>query len=561
MSYLSGTPVGELYVGHVKWDNDYKNVMQFASLSARNSFFTSNFRKAQSNQIYYNNSYIDIGEKIKNIESLNYCYFKSDSDITDTPFCAFIVDYEYLAEKTTRLYIEIDVFQQYFYTSMFFQSYIERAHVGDDAIGKWLAPEPFSVKPEYQKDVSLIFETSDWLPTWVLHSTSLYNENTGKYKYGGRSDDNYGEYGTYISSASDLQDIVQQYGRKSLNETLADAGTDTTRFFNKLSNWLTAIIDSNDNAHNDDIKTVTAALQSSTSASDLEDHRNELIGCYAIPTWAKSGTYPTNTPVNKSTTITLPTGRLACNYAPKNNKLFTSLCRAFIIYTLAGFRMLLNPDLFTAATTTITCSCIPMSVGGYTLGVSNYRDYTNVQHQIGYTCERRIGYDQNTGLDKTLNILTNTAGMIAGAGSIAGGLAGSNPIAIAGGVSGIAQNSVNMLDALGGQGHIIGSTGDLLALVQGRAHPRFIEVSPVYEECERIDKYLTQFGYAIGEVFAPTSFFNTRPYFNYIQTSDINLSAPCPTRYEEQLKQVFNSGVTLWHDYAYFGDYSVDNTL
>lgn len=41
MAYKGGTPNGKLYLGHVKWSNDYKHVMLFSSESARNSFMTS----------------------------------------------------------------------------------------------------------------------------------------------------------------------------------------------------------------------------------------------------------------------------------------------------------------------------------------------------------------------------------------------------------------------------------------------------------------------------------------------------------------------------------------
>lgn len=112
MSYKSGSPNGTLYAGNVKWSNDYKHVMLFSSQSVRNDFMVSQLSKLKNNVIYYNpNRYIDVAGKLQNAESYNYVFYTNDSDISNTKYCCFVTNYEYIAPDTTRLYIELDVFQ------------------------------------------------------------------------------------------------------------------------------------------------------------------------------------------------------------------------------------------------------------------------------------------------------------------------------------------------------------------------------------------------------------------------------------------------------------------
>lgn len=73
MSYFSKptTPNGKLYIGNVKWSNDYKNVMLFASAEARDTFLKSHLTLIKSNVIFYNpNGYIDVKRKSKMLRAL-----------------------------------------------------------------------------------------------------------------------------------------------------------------------------------------------------------------------------------------------------------------------------------------------------------------------------------------------------------------------------------------------------------------------------------------------------------------------------------------------------------
>lgn len=564
MAYLSnGIGDGHLYIGHVKWSNDYKHTMLFTTVSnsqyslsrsARNTFMTTNLSEVSDKVVYINpNKYVDVAGKISGLDNKNYLYFYNDSDVGGNSsqrveYCCFITDYEYIAPNNTRLYLELDVIQTYMYDCSFYRSFIERGHVANDTMGKWLAPEPVSVVPSYMREIAQIGTNSQWSPSWVLHSTSRYNTSTLKYEYGGLST-SVGEYGTYINSVSDIQNFLKNYGKKSVEEIADDVQSASGN--QTWQDWLNSIFSGT--AGTDIIESVRAT----TSASDLQDHRNEIIGVYAIPSWAVSSGSPTNNPTTITASGTL-TSSLACGYTPRNKKMLTDMCKAYMLYDQNGTKIPFKPQLFTS-TPTISLSCSPMSTSGYYVHFSNYRDYTEATKQIPYNCERRVSYDQNTGLNKSLNILSAGVNMLATSSALI--TSPTNPVAVIEGVQVMSNSTMNMIDALGQRGASIGSNGDIMALMSNHAVLHWCDVSPNYAECEYIDDFLDTFGYAINELYAPRSFMYTRTYWNYLKTQNVNINAQCPANYEQKIKDILNSGITFWHDYSNYGRYDLSNTI
>lgn len=73
-----------------------------------------------------------------------------------------------------------------------------------------------------------------------------------------------------------------------------------------------------------------------------------------------------------------------------------------------------------------------------------------------------------------------------------------------------------------------------------------------------VDDYFTRYGYLVNEVKKPL--LHNRKSFDYIQTKDINMVGGVPTEDLQELCEIFNNGVTIWHNPATFGDYEVDNS-
>ena len=62
----------------------------------------------------------------------------------------------------------------------------------------------------------------------------------------------------------------------------------------------------------------------------------------------------------------------------------------------------------------------------------------------------------------------------------------------------------------------------------------------------KIALFFHQYGYAQNKLMQPS--FKGRKYWNYLQTADCYLKVNnCPKEHLQQLKQIFDSGVTVWH--------------
>lgn len=77
------------------------------------------------------------------------------------------------------------------------------------------------------------------------------------------------------------------------------------------------------------------------------------------------------------------------------------------------------------------------------------------------------------------------------------------------------------------------------------------------EFARKIDKYFDMFGYATNELKVPNT--NNRPNWNYVKTLNCNINANIPQMDLAEIKELFNSGITLWHNIANFKNYAANN--
>lgn len=82
---------------------------------------------------------------------------------------------------------------------------------------------------------------------------------------------------------------------------------------------------------------------------------------------------------------------------------------------------------------------------------------------------------------------------------------------------------------------------------------------PQYEEMLTIDNYFSKFGYKINDYQVPN--LNTRPLFNYVKCSEVNLTGNIPSEYLDVMKAIFSAGVTLWHDLDRMYDFDFVHNL
>lgn len=548
-------PNTTLYVGVVPWNSDLKNVQSYNSRAEQISVIQGLLtHKYEHINIIRRDSDLILKGVNEDLTQCNYLMYQN-KDISGKWYFAFIDNVQYNSLNSVIISHTIDVWQTYQFDITYYKNLILRSHVAKstDTVGRWLAPEPINVAPEFERKHT-VFNNLSWSPQYVLHSTSVYNPNTKKYEYKGNGTGATlsAEYGIFVDNDSDVQAVIKKYGKMSPAEALKDDNDD------KYSNWIADLLTGQWESFEKSIDNAIKLI-STTSISQLQDHRSELIGLYAIPAWVHDGTnkYATNNIKKKEVTTTLPTTTLACGYAPRNKKMLSSLCKAYLFYNENGFKLPLKPELFTSDTPSFTVKSTELSTNGFVLQIGSYADYTAKTNKISYRCENRLGYDANTGLDKVINTLTSAVGVVNAVGSVASQAFAGNVGGAVQGAVGAVQQSINMIDALGQRGVNTGASGDIMSITEKRAMPVFADVSPTEAQCRYIDDYLDVYGYAINEIGKISSYMKNRSNWNYIQVANCNIKVSAPNDDVNKLKQMFESGVTIWH--KNFGDYEQPN--
>jgi hypothetical protein len=87
----------------------------------------------------------------------------------------------------------------------------------------------------------------------------------------------------------------------------------------------------------------------------------------------------------------------------------------------------------------------------------------------------------------------------------------------------------------------------------------FYKMSVKEEYAKVIDEYFDRFGYKVNRTEIPH--ITGRRNWNYVKTIDIKVRADIPQQDLQQFKNMFDNGVTLWHNPQTFMDYFQNNDI
>lgn len=78
------------------------------------------------------------------------------------------------------------------------------------------------------------------------------------------------------------------------------------------------------------------------------------------------------------------------------------------------------------------------------------------------------------------------------------------------------------------------------------------------EKARIIDDFFTMFGYATNRVKIPN--INSRPHWNYVQTSGCKIDGRIPADYQKEIETIFDNGITFWKNGSEVRNYDLDNS-
>lgn len=122
---------------NVNWNNDYRDVVKFANKAALNTYINSlNPAGIRLSNLTYAKPNQDIYLPIPYNRVNRYNYLRASNPLMPIPediqkdFYYFILDCEYINPQTTRIRVQLDVWQTYVYDVTIGNCYVERGHIG-----------------------------------------------------------------------------------------------------------------------------------------------------------------------------------------------------------------------------------------------------------------------------------------------------------------------------------------------------------------------------------------------------------------------------------------------
>lgn len=538
---------------------DNKNQITFANITAQTNYFLSlahlevegSMYQRKDSAIYYPAIYDDLIE-------YNYVMYQNEN-YSNKWFYAFITDMEYLNDNTTKISIITDSFQTWQFDIVYKESFVEREMINVDI------DNPGS---------SLVAE----------------NLETGEYKVAGVGNLT-GLSPYYVWAYSDDSIKLGPQG------TSYSLGVANTYYVNGIHTSVHFIVATSDVGY----ATIATGLQ-------LYDNQSEkVVAHFSIPSLAAngntndftsgalSGVYLLAGSATPTSKTLLSTPSQVDGYTPKNAKVLT------YPYVYLGF----NPPQGTSkiyryedfANGTPQFKFISEVNPNPTVYMipQNYRGVTGDSLQDNATLN---GYPQiaskvdvyNSWLAENSGIInvqaSQAAGNLqydtaAGTASLIGTIGSTTTGAISGSGSGgglgdvfstalnMYKNQYNydyyikMINAQNERQQMLpdnvslgGSNATLLGygLMDNNIFTRY---NIKYAQAVRIDNYFSMFGYQMNLLKIPN--INNRPNWNYVKTQGINLLGNIPNNDLINIRALFDSGITLWHNPATFLDYSQNN--
>ena len=527
-------PSSNIILLKTPFELDNKNNLTFSNVTAQLNYFNSLPHTEITDATYQRKEgVIRYPALVDSIMSYNYCMYQNEN-FSNKWFFAFITNMEFVNNNVTNISIETDVWQTYQFDITFKNSFVEREHVNNDTIGLHTLPEGLETG-EYICNSHVIDDAMDNIlddMTYVISTSKdpYATDSQGKLKAisGGLYN------GIYSGTAYFRCDNKEQ-----VNEILKGiAEVDNLDIINGLfmaPKRLTPTIDGN-----------AGYISNSTSVQ----------------------TY--NNSIGKQTTLN--------GYTPKNNKLKCYPFNYLVVSNNNGNSHVYNYEDFSTNTCNfkinmaITPGCsirmIPLNyketsendefginMGKLPICSFNCDMYTNwlTQNSINIAGQR-ISSD-------TINLATSgTNAVIGSIMNIASGNIGGTVSSAVNGASGIANSLIakrqHELIAPQTRGNL--NSGDVITS-SNKNNFHFYKMSIKQEYAKCIDDYFTMFGYLVNSVKTPN--ITGRRNWNYIKTIDINITGDIIQEDMQKIKNIFNNGVTLWHNPSTYLDYSQNNDI
>lgn len=526
--------------------------LTFADATAQFNYFNGLTGKIELENFTYSrkDGVLRVPYGYDDVISYNYVMYRNTS-YSSKWFYAFITGYEYLNDGATALSIKTDVWQTWQFALNYKATFVEREHTNDDAVGHNTIPENF--------------ETGDFVANGDITQFGI----------------NYSGINDYVIVV-DVSMVENPGTNQTLTYSWLDPSTQSmpNQYVNGIASGLYHLI----------LGYNSSVIISARNLIDVYDKAglsNAILNIYVLPTVlvgecefgltiSTTGNAPAGScggiavpkysqGVFDCGTYTYPRATTVGGYTPKNNKLFCYPWNYLNVSNNAGTTLPYRYEDWNG-NVTFRVDGVLSPGGGIKAVPVNYKNILNTENGYDYSinggkfpiCAWTTDAYTNWLTQNSVNVKVDWVNQAL---SSLGQVVTGNVI---GAVTGIAERSLNNqrnesnanLVADQTKGNL--NAGDVV-WAKYRGQFTFMPMSIKAEYARCIDDYWTAYGYKTNRVKLPN--ITGRRNWNFVKTVGCYIEADIPQEDLQEIKSLFDKGITFWHNPSTFMDYSQTNDI
>lgn len=526
------TPQTDVYLLKVPLEIDNTNQLTFANSTAQYNYFNSLPKLSVDNFTYQRkDGTIRYGANFDSLIHYNYVMYRNDA-YSNKWFYAYIDKMEYLNDNVTAISISTDVFQTWQFDLTYKRTFVEREHVNDDTIGAHTIDEGLEVGEYVTNNVLNVYPNKNIVDA---NGDSISGFVNGIFFQ-------VSELAGGIGIASSMFDTAYNQIFSGLKYFAVGSYANARNIISRYDG----------DGKGDAIKAIFMAPKEFLAGANVY---GELGYNIYIPK-------NTGIPYQLLDTGTINRPTKLDNFTPVNNKLFTYPFSYIYATNNTGIDTDYRYEDFKNATPKF--QMIGALGQGCTTKLEPY-DYKNitVAYEYGITgakypiCAWASDYYTNWITQNAVNVGTGLASTALNFGAnvaFGNGIGAANSL-----LSGVGSvmSQIHQAKTQPDQAKGNLNTSDLLPSTNKYFSLSLMSVRA--EVAKSIDDYFTMFGYKVNRVKIPNV--TGRRNWNFVKTIGCYIEADIPQDDLQTIKDMFDRGVTFWHNPATFMDYSQNNAI
>lgn len=510
---MAVTPDSYIKLLKVPIELDNKNQLTFSNVNAQYAYFNGLQNAIVGDNFTYirKDNIIRFPQHIDTLLGYNYVMYQN-SNYTNKWFYAFITGMKYINDNMTEISIKTDVFQTWQFDLTYKRCFVEREHVNDDTIGLHTVPEQLETGDYVQNAVS----------TFAFHDYAFLIQVQKFW------------HTTNIPIATNLGRIAQAGGFYLCST------------FQQVVDILIEYNDPDNGVSIDNITNIYIVPERCTSGTTDSNHRWSGQTAPVVETHT----------MNKISSLN--------GYTPKNKKLLTYPYVGLLMSNNNGSSNLLRLEEFSTSDCQFEIVSVPTVGASIKCAPKYYKNHGSGGYEeekiiagkfptLSWSADAYTNWLTQNGVNLSVGFATDIGMTIGGILSGGVGTAVSGAMGIINRMAQIEQQKFAPNTAKGNT-----NAGDV-ATANYTNDIYFYMLSIKYEYAKMIDDFFTMYGYKVNSVKVPNV--TGRTNWNYVKTVDSIIIGDVPQEDLQEIKNMFDDGVTFWHNSNTFLDYSQSNTI